>query len=247
MRLLLTTLALLLLAGPAFAKEKKDAQVHDPAPLRYGMDLEEANRVVSDPAMWRVAYRVDTDTTTEFAAAWSGSVFYKVRFLDGKCCYIEKRAEVEAEEVDQLLQMYRAVHGDSREATSNRDGTLIFSRWQLPQREITISAVGRHGKYKLFYEEFDPVQVGDVRVAQERELGERTETDPLTGQQRVSLMGQSASTEQPESEASDSEQAEAEAKPSADDKAAEDAEPAEDQAKPRPKRKKDDPVTGDRG
>jgi hypothetical protein len=79
--------------------------------------------------MWRVAYRVETESTTEFAAAWSGSVFYKVKFLAGKCCYIEKRATVAPEEVDQLIQMYRAVHGDSREATTSRNGTLIFSRW----------------------------------------------------------------------------------------------------------------------
>jgi hypothetical protein len=245
MRTLLTTLALLLLAWPACSKEEKDAKVHDPAPLRYGMDLEEANKVVADQAMWRVAYRVDTERTSEFAAAWSGSVFYKVRFLDGKCCYIEKRAEVDAQAVDQLIQMYRAVHGDSREATQNKSGTLIFSRWQLPNREITISAVGRHGRYKLFYEEYDPVQVGDVRVAQESELKAQAETDPLTGKLRINPLGQAASTEQTEPDESDEAATDAEA--TEDEPAAEDP-PAEEKPKrPRPKRQKDDPVTGDRG
>jgi hypothetical protein len=245
MRFLLTTLAFLLLAWPASAKEKKADQIHDPAPLRYGMEQAEAEKVISDQAMWRVAYRVDTASTTEFAAAWSGSVFYKVRFLNGKCCYIEKRAEVEAEAVDQLIQMYRAVYGDSPEATSSRDGRLIFSRWQAPEREITISAVGRGGKYKLFYEEYDPLQAGDVRVAQERELDDQAETDPLTGKLRINPMGQSASTEDGDDASAEDDPAEGDATDEQSDE-----QPPADEPKPkekRPRRQKDDPVTGDRG
>jgi hypothetical protein len=181
-----------MLAATSLTTAKDKPAVHDPAPLRYGIEQAEAENVISDAAMWKVPYRVDTATTLEFTAIWSGQVFYRLRFLNGKCCFIEKRAEVGPEEVDQLLQMYRGVYGDSPEATSSRDGRYIFSRWQAPEREITISAVGRGGKYKLFYEEFDPVSAGDVRVAQERELGEGGETDPLTGRLRFNPLGQSA-------------------------------------------------------
>ena len=242
-------LSLLVAATPALAKEGKPEQVHDPAPLRYGMELAEAEKVVADQAMWRVAYRVDTATTVEFACVWSGSVFYHVRFLDGNCCYIEKRAEVEPEAVDQLIQMYRAVYGDSPEATSSRDGRLIFSRWQVPEREITISAVGRNGKYKLFYEEFDPVQVGDVRVAQERELGEQADTDPLTGKLRINPMGQAADTEDGSGQSTE-EPAAQEGAGNPDEQAdGSDETPPDGSAKKdkRPRRQKDDPVTGDRG
>jgi hypothetical protein len=237
-----------MLAGSAQGKEKKPDQIHDPAPLRYGMELAEAEKVIANQAMWRVAYRVDTASTTEFAAAYSGQVFYHLRFLDGVCCYIEKRAEVDPEGVDQLIQMYRAVYGDSPEATQNKSGTLIFSRWQIPnKREITISAVGHNGRYKLFYEEFDPIQVGDVRVAQERELGEQAETDPLTGKLRINPMGQSASTEEdPDTSKAD----ETAANEDTDSGTEEHQSPAEEDSpkkEKRPKRQKDDPVTGDRG
>jgi hypothetical protein len=197
LRLLTVLLLTVSLGLPALAKDKP-SEVVDSAPLRYGMELAAAEQVIGDAAMWRVAYRIDTDTTCEFAAVWSGSVFYKVKFLHGKCCYVEKRAEVSAEEVDQLLQMYRAVYGDSPEATSAQGGALIFSRWQKADREITISATGRHGRYKLFYEEFDPLQIADLRVAQDSELVERTETDPLTGGTRVDIMGQAAADKEPE-------------------------------------------------
>jgi hypothetical protein len=255
MRPLLLTLAILLLASPAFAKQKKADQIHDPAPLRYGMELAEADKVVGDQAMWHTAYRVDTATTSEFAAVWSGEVFYHLRFLDGKCCYIEKRAEVEPEAVDQLIQMYRGVYGDSPEATSSRDGRLIFSRWQVPNREITINAVGRNGKYKLFYEEFDPVSVGDVRVAQEKELGDQAETDPLTGKLRINPMGQAASTADDAREdpkpAADSAGDEAAPVQDKDDDAAPKDDAPKDGAKPKKEKRrqehKDDPVTGDRG
>ncbi|MDQ3022766.1 MAG: hypothetical protein M3R04_00040 [bacterium] len=236
-RLLTSLLLLLALTAPVMAKDKP--QPLDSAPLRYGMELSAAEEVIADAAMWRTAYRIDTETTCELAAIWSGSVYYHLKFLDAKCCYVEKRAEVGPQEVEQLLQMYRAVYGDSPEASSSQDGRLIFSRWVLPEREVTISAVGRHGRYKLFYEEFDPVGIGEVRVAQERELGQTSSTDPLTGRTRIDPLGQAAdkgkvadSGEEPTGKAETSADAEAE-----------EEKPTDKESKPEPKKssKQEDP------
>ena len=253
-RLVLIVILVLAAATPALAKQKDKAKDPDQdAPLRFGMQLDDASKVIGDAAMWRIAFRVDTQSTCEFAAVWSGQVFYHLRFLDGKCVYIEKRAEVGPEEIDRLLQMYRGVYGDSPEATSSHNGQLIFSRWKEVDREITISAVGHEGKYKLFYEEFDPVAIGDARVAQDKELGDGADTDPLTGKLRINPMGQAADTDQPPADdtaaqASDDSQAQ----PSADQDANKDGggnAPKDKPVKPKKSKRrsepKPDPVTGD--
>jgi hypothetical protein len=242
-RALLSIILALALTAPALAKKEP---VVDGALLKYGMAQAEAEKVIADKAFWQVAYRVDTASTSEIACVWDHSVFYKVKFFEGKCYFIEKRAIVSRDEIDTLLQMYRGAYGDTPEATSDHQGRLIFSRWTMTNREVTINAMRlKDGRYKLFYEEFDPVEIGAARRAQEAELGEggNMDVDPITGRPRITPMGPSAYTGEDEAEAetADAEpagepEAEAEETPQPatdEDAAADDSAAPDDEPEPR--------------
>lgn len=181
-------LTLLLVALPLLAQAKPGGL------LKYGMALEEAEQVLADEASWRIAYRVDTPSTAEIAAQWQDSVFYLARFYDGRCYSLEKRAQVQRAEVDALIELYIQTYGTTPDASQDRDGRLIYARWNRSEREVSIYATRGEGEtYKLMYEEADPVVRSSARRTQEQELATLPrETDPLTGRIRVNPLGASA-------------------------------------------------------
>lgn len=151
--------------------------------FRFGMSLADADAVLRDEDNWQVAYRIDTPSTADIACAWQEDVIYMVRFYQGRCYAMEKRTEVDFDEVERVFRFFDEKLGETPEATQSSELELLFSRWTLEDREISVTAYAYEGQsYMLTYEELDPLVVGEARHAQEQELESApAAADPITG------------------------------------------------------------------
>ena len=195
------------------AKKEEKVDFLREARFWYDMDQQEADGRFGSAEKpnedYTVLYRVDTPSTAEYACTYKSLELYLVRFYQGKCFFVERRAEVYFDQVQEVFDHYNKLYGGTPEATQSRDARLLYARWMLKDRDIEISAHQREGNvYILTYNEFDPMLLGEVLRIQERELENAgtTEIDPLTGKPRFSThqpSGDDSGTEGEENTAED--------------------------------------------
>jgi hypothetical protein len=182
-----TVFVALALLGALFICSAKQAAA--PANYRtdpffsFNMDLQPANDTVAGKD-WKIIYRVDTPSTNEIAAVYQEATYYHLGFFHGKCYMIEKRTQLPLADVQKVFTSMGNTLGQTPEATQSDDGSLIFSRWTLRDREISLTADKGSGDiYKLTYEEEDPMAAGEAIHTQEQEVMANTKTtiDPITG------------------------------------------------------------------
>jgi hypothetical protein len=154
--------------------------------FRFGMDQADAEGILQNEENWKIMYRVDTTQTADIACVYQGTVYYQLGFYKGRCYSLEKRAELPLEQVDPVFEFYKGKLGETPEAARSQDQKLMFARWSMKDREISVTGSEREsGIYMLTYEEQDPIAAGDARHAQEQELGSAPqEVDPITGKPR---------------------------------------------------------------
>jgi hypothetical protein len=155
--------------------------------FRFGMEIAAANKVIADDKRWEIAYRVDTPSTNEINCRLDKQVIYLLRFFEGHCYHLEKRADIPPEQVQPIFEFYHKLYGDSPEATQSRGGEIYFSRWSLRNREIELTAYQRQsGNYAVMYQELDKLVEGEALYARDNEISSQpTEVDPITGRPRV--------------------------------------------------------------
>jgi len=165
------------------AKEKQVDFITD-GQFAFGMELAEANqRLEKDEKNLAVMYRVDTPSTNEFVCVYKETEFYRVRFFEGRCYFIERRAEIDAGRVPELFTQFGEAYGETPESTQSRDQRLWYGHWMLQDRDVELTAYQRDGDlYVVTYQEFEPLTVGEALRVQETELGSGPmEVDPVTG------------------------------------------------------------------
>jgi hypothetical protein len=197
-----------LLPGPAAAKAEAGSKAKDGgksetserlsfgAATHFNFDMEQQDaEEILQGEDWQILFRIDTTSVSEIAAVYKEQLFYRLGFYGGRCYSLEKRAEVPGSEVEAAFKSYGERYGETREATRNDSGSLVFSRWLLKGRELSLMSSASHsdnGLYKLTAEEVDPDTASQARHAQERELSELPlSIDPLTGRARLSRARQS--------------------------------------------------------
>jgi len=159
--LILAATALLVTA----AKKKDRVEFLGNSQFRYGMAQSEASDRFGDPEKpnedYQVLYRVDTPSTAEFGCVYKSQELYLVRFYEGECFFIERRAEILFDEVQEVFDFFNKLYGSTPEATQSRDSRLLYARWMLKDRDIEISAHQREGNaYIMTYQEVDPMLLG---------------------------------------------------------------------------------------
>ncbi len=186
MRLALMAAVFMAWALPAAAAENLAEELIKERLLKYGIEQERALELIEDEDDWDIAYRISTPKTFDLACRYKEDLYFQARFYLGQCYYIEKRLEVEQEELEPVFDHFHDELGDSPEAAQSHDGRLLFSRWRGDDREVSLTAYRREsGKYVITYEEFEPEIIGVARHVQEQELEELpTEHDPVTGKER---------------------------------------------------------------
>lgn len=206
------------------AKEKQVDFITE-GQFAYGMEIAEANkRLEGDEENLAVMYRVDTPSTNEFACVYKETEFYRVRFFEGRCYFIERRAELDGDRVPELFTQFGEVYGETPESTQSRDQRLWYGHWMLKDRDVELTAYQRDGDvFVITYQEFEPLTVGEALRMQEQELGSGPmEVDPVTGklrpaQHQVEDEEQSAEGEEGEAEAEGEGEEEGEEPPPDDD------------------------------
>jgi hypothetical protein len=177
----LLMLALILgqaLPGYAAVDFLQDGQFH------YGMGVVEANeRLAKNEDDFAIQYRIDTPSTNEIVCVYQESEFYRIRFYQGTCYFIERRAEIEAEAVPTAFEQFSAEYGETPEITQSHDQRLWYGRWMLKNRDIELTAYDRSGgQYILTYQEYDPMLLGEALHVQEQEVASSgVQIDPITG------------------------------------------------------------------
>jgi hypothetical protein len=191
MRNLLLAALVLAWAGMVWAAENLAEELVNERLLRFDMEQPKALELIDDEDDWDIAYRIATPSTFDLACRYKEDLYFQARFYLGKCYYIEKRLEVEQEQIEPVFNHFHDKLGDSPEAAQSHDGRLLFSRWSSDDREVSLTAYRREsGKYVITYEEFEPEIVGVARHVQEQELEELpTEHDPVTGKERPAHSG----------------------------------------------------------
>ena len=171
------------------AKDKSEIDFLGDARFRFGMELTAADERLADkPDQWDVLYRIDTPRTSEFACTYRERELYLVRFYQGECYFIEHRAELALDRVQDVFDHYAGLYGTTSEATQSRDSRLLYARWMLKDRDIELTAHQRDGgAYIMTHQEFDPVLLGEALHVRETELENSgtLEIDPLTGKPRM--------------------------------------------------------------
>ena len=191
----------------------------------YGMEIAEANkRLEGDEENLAVMYRIDTPSTNEFVCVYKETEFYRVRFFEGRCYFIERRAEIDAGRVPEFFSQFGEAFGETPESTQSRDQRLWYGHWMLKDRDVELTAYQRDGDvYVVTYQEYEPLTVGEALRVQETELGSGPmEVDPVTGKLRpatheVENEEQSAEGEEGEAEAEGEGEEEGEEPPPDDD------------------------------
>jgi hypothetical protein len=152
--------------------------------FRYGMLITEANEwLANNESDFLIQYRIDTPSTNEIACVYQESEFYRVRFYQGSCYFIERRSEIEAEAIPGVFEQFTAEYGESPEVTQSRDQRLWYGHWMLRDRDVELTAYDRaEGRFILTYQEFDPLLLGEALRVQEQEVvNSGVRIDPITG------------------------------------------------------------------
>lgn len=168
--------------------------------FRYGMLVTEANDVLAkNESDFKIQYRVDTPSTNEIAVVYKETEYYHVRFYEGTCYFIERRAEIEKDAVPGMFEQFTTEYGDSPELTQSSDQRLWYGHWILRDRDVELTAYDRtDGKYLLTYQEFNPMVQGEALHVQEQEFANGSvQIDPITGKPRI-VEGDQQSDEQGE-------------------------------------------------
>jgi len=179
-RILLLLVLLLGLVVPGYAAVDflEDGQ------FRYGMGIVEANEwLAGHEDDFIIQYRIDTPSTNEIACVYKESEFYRIRFFQGTCYFIERRAEIEAEAVPVAFEQFSAEYGETPEMTQSHDQRLWYGRWMLKDRDVQLTAYDRaEGQFFITYQELDPLLLGEALHVQEQEVASGTvQIDPITG------------------------------------------------------------------
>jgi hypothetical protein len=156
--------------------------------FRYGMSYGEADALLAKrEGDFIIQYRIDTASTNEIVCIYNESEFYRIRFFQGYCYFIERRAEAASGEIAGLFDQFIEKYGDSPEITQSSDRQLWYGRWMFNDRDIELTAyTGHEDMYILTYQEFDPILLGEALYTQEQEvLGGSVQVDPITGQPRL--------------------------------------------------------------
>lgn len=152
----------------------------------FGMEEDKANSLLEDTDDWEIAYKIKTPTTMDVVCRYKEQLYFQARFFEGRCFFLEKRAEADLEEVSQVFEHYFDEFGESPEATQSSDGRLFFARWEKDGRETMLTADMRsNGNYILTFEDMLPELIGQANHVQEREISEMpSDVDPVTGNVR---------------------------------------------------------------
>lgn len=182
LRLLLPLLLLCLLPLRAWAETEF---LNDKA-FSYGMSQEDAAKMIYGDKHgkdWEIAYDVATTSTWEIACRHHEEVQYVVRFYEGTCIYVEKRAEIDGRDVEKTISKIFDVNGETAEAAGNTGESQFFARWTHDDRTIELMAMRRRGgKFLLSYQDADLGRVNEAMLIRDREIKQgRMVIDPLTG------------------------------------------------------------------
>ncbi len=180
----------------------------------YQMSLADAEKLVADPQVWQVVFRIDTPSTTDLAVVYRRQYFWRASFYQGTLYALEKRGEVQPEVVEATFKSLGEQHGESREATRSEDGDLIYSRWRLENLEVSMTASREpDGLYRVTYEEADRDLLSAARRKQEQEMQAAPgNIDPITGKPRIRKAGSSGGDNPGGSESPDSQKGKAKQK-----------------------------------
>jgi hypothetical protein len=195
---ILTITALVCLSAPAWA----EVDFLDSGQFRYGMLVTEANELLAgNESDFIIQYRIDTPSTNEISCVYKETEYYLVRFYQGSCYFIERRAEIEKDAVPGVFEQFTAKYGDSPEMTQSSDQRLWYGHWILRDRDVELTAYDRtDGKYLLTYQEFDPMLQGEALHVQEQEyMNKPVQIDPITGKPRL-VEGDESQGDQSEAE-----------------------------------------------
>jgi hypothetical protein len=180
--LLNVALLLVLMLAPLAAQAKRTSLPRDG--FYYGMKLADANALLKASADYAIAYRVDTQSTSDIFCRYQQHTLYLTHFLRGACHSVEKRAIVSFEDADKMFVAYFKTLGDTDEVAQSTDRRSRYAKWRFKDRELILSAYGREdGTFLLVHEEYDPLRISEAVVLQQRELSSMPQQlDPLTGQ-----------------------------------------------------------------
>lgn len=181
-----TTTAVIGLGSAQAAKKAEQVEFTSEKLVHFGMKVEDVEKLVEDEEDWQIAYKIKTASTMDIACRYKKQIYFQARFYQGRCYYLEKRAEASLEEVKQVFAHYLDKFGESPEGTQSRDGRLMFARWDKDEREISLTADMRsNGNYILTYEDIEPGVIGEANYVQEQEIRNSQQgTDPITGAPR---------------------------------------------------------------
>lgn len=199
--------------------------------FRYGMVIGEADEwLAKNESDFIVQYRIDTPSTNEIACIYEETEFYRVRFYQGTCYFIERRAEIDAEALPALFEQFTAEYGESPEVTQSRDQRLWYGHWILRDRDVELTAYDRfEGKYILTYQEFDPLLLGEALRVQEQEvMNSSVQIDPITGKP-ILVESEESGGEQGEAADGDEEGQEAESQSEGEEDGDQDEDSSEDE------------------
>jgi len=221
-------LVLALILGSALTAQAA-VDILEDGQFRFGMGIVEANEwLAKHEDDFVIQYRIDTPSTNEIVCVYQEREFYRIRFYQGACYFIERRAEIEAEAVPIAFEQFSAEYGETPEITQSHDQRLWYGRWMLKNRDVELTAYDRfEGQYILTYQEFDPLLLGEALHVQEQEVASGSvQIDPITGKPVLVESDDEAGAEDADSDSEDAE--------------AEDAEEGDEESDPPPEDDDDD-------
>lgn len=181
--LILTGFVLCLgMAGTASA----DTEFLSDRSFQYGMSQEDAAKMIygeKSSKEWEIAYDIATASTWELACRHHEEVMYVVRFFEGRCIYVEKRAELEPRDMEKTISEIFDRNGSTAEVAGNRNESQFFARWNDEERSMELMAMRRRGgKFLLSYQDTDEELLNEALLIRDREIKQgRMVIDPLTG------------------------------------------------------------------
>lgn len=155
----------------------------------YGMSQEDAARLIygdKHKKDWEIGYDIATTSTWEIACRHHKEVMYIVRFYNGVCIFVEKRAELEHKDIEKTISKIFDINGPTGEVAGNSKESQFFARWEKDERSIELLGMSRRGgKFLLSLEDSDEALSNEAMLIRDREIKDgRMTIDPITGQPR---------------------------------------------------------------
>ncbi len=179
-------LAGLLLAGLLPCEARASTEFLNDKAFQYGMNQLDAVKLIygeRSDREWEIAYDIATTSTWEIACRHHEEVMYVVRFFNGRCIYVEKRAELESKDMEKTISELFDRNGPTGEVAGNRKESQFFARWTVEERSMELMAMRRRaGLFLLSYQDCDEALNNEAMLVRDREIKQgRMVIDPVTG------------------------------------------------------------------